>query len=92
MRKYKELDYKKLDAYKQAIDDGFGYYFREDAGNYPEDFYEISLYKDFEIGTYVFYDISDVKDYATYEVVEKDWNIFKERVRKYYKGFLYRRY
>lgn len=57
MRKYKGLDFKKLDDYKQAIDDGFEYYFKEDAGNYPTDFYEIFLYKDLGTGNYNFADI-----------------------------------
>lgn len=92
MRRYKELDYKKLDTYKQAIDDGFEYRFKDEAGNYEKYFYEVYLYKDFEIEAYVFCDISDFEDYATYEVIEKDWNIFKERVRKYREGFLYRGY
>lgn len=86
MRKYKELDYKKLDAYKQAIDDGFGYYFREDAGNYPEDFYEISLYKDLGTGNYNFADIVGTEN-TEYEVIEKDWEKFKEKVKIYYEEF-----
>lgn len=86
MRKYKGLDFKKLDDYKQAIDDGFEYYFKEDAGNYPTDFYEIFLYKDFGTGNYNFADIVGTEN-IEYKVVEKDWNIFKERVRKYYEGF-----
>lgn len=87
MRPYKELDYKKLDAYKQAIDDGFEYYFKEDAGNYPKDFYEIFLYKDFGTGNYNFSDIVGTED-VIYEVIEKDWNKFKEKVKIYYEEFL----
>lgn len=79
----KEFDYTKLDLYKIAIDDGFQYYYSEDAGNYPDDFYTITIDKDHKTNCYELVDMLGGGN-INYLISESDWDKFKEEVKKYF--------
>lgn len=79
----KEFDCNKIDLYKDAIDDGFQYTYSEDAGNYPEDFYTIQIYKDFKTNRYELVDMFGGGD-INYHISEENWIRFKAEVKKYF--------
>lgn len=79
----KEFDCTKLDLYKDAIDDGFQYYYSEDAGNYPDDFYTITIDKNNENGCYELVDMLG-GGAINYHISEENWIRFKAEVKKYF--------
>ncbi|WP_303189235.1 hypothetical protein [Fusobacterium ulcerans] len=79
----KEFDYKKIDLYKEAVDDGFQYMYMEDAGNYPEDFYTITIGKNFKNNHYQLLDMEGGGN-INHLISESNWEKFKEEAKKYF--------
>ena len=79
----KEFDYTKLALYKIAIDDGFQYRYIEDAGNYPEDFYAITIDKDCKTNCYELLDMEGGGN-INHLISESNWEKFKEEAKKYF--------